>query len=134
MELLPGTDRISSLLTKFLDVQSRRAEVVAGNLANADTPGFAAKELDFEEFLDRAAKDALAPRQPVTGKGVAALLFEEGPRVVEQETGAVGLDGNNVDTGREMSTLAEVGVKHLTGTQILQLRLRTLRSAIREGR
>lgn len=130
MGFLPGADAITQLLTTFLDVQGRRAELVAGNLANADTPGFTAKELDFADFLSRAAQEAVAPGARKTGPDV----FAEGPRVIEQDTGATGLDGNNVDAGREMSTLAEVGVNHLTGTQLLQMRLRTLRAAIREGR
>src|SRR5581483_6004387 len=55
-------DRITTLLTDFLDIQSRRAELVASNLANADTPDFKAKELDFEEYLRAAARHAVAPK------------------------------------------------------------------------
>ena len=124
---LPGMDNITSLLGTFLDVQSRRAEVVAGNLANADTPGYVAKELDFADFLKNAATQSLAP---ATGNKQASIEA----RVVEQQSSTIGLDGNTVDPGREMSTLAEAGVKYLEGTQLLQMRLRTLRSAIREGK
>jgi len=124
---LPGMDNITSLLGTFLDVQSRRAEVVAGNLANADTPGYVAKELDFADFLRNAATQSLSP---ATGNKQASIEA----RVVEQQSSTIGLDGNTVDPGREMSTLAEAGVKYLEGTQLLQMRLRTLRSAIREGK
>ena len=124
---LPGMDNITSLLGTFLDVQSRRAEVVAGNLANADTPGYVAKELDFADFLRNAATQSLTP---ATGNKQASIEA----RVVEQQSSTIGLDGNTVDPGREMSTLAEAGVKYLEGTQLLQMRLRTLRSAIREGK
>ena len=127
---LPSTDRITSLLSSFLDVQSRRAEVVAGNVANADTPGFAAKELDFADHLRRAAGDALAPRKA----GDQATSFTEHLRVVEQTPSAIGIDGNTVDVQREMSTLADANMRFLTGTQLLQSRMRTLRTAIREGR
>jgi flagellar basal-body rod protein FlgB len=54
--------------------------------------------------------------------------------VVEESGNATGIDGNTVDMGREMSTLAEAGMDYLSGVQLLQSRLRTLRSAIREGR
>jgi flagellar basal-body rod protein FlgB len=122
-----GVDNITSLLSNFLDVQSRRSEIVAGNLANADTPGYVAKELDFAEFLRDAASESLSPsggKSPNTS----------GPRVVDQQATMIGLDGNTVDAGREMSTLAEAGMKYLEGTQLLQMRLRTLRTAIREGK
>ena len=120
-------DNITSLLGSFLDVQSRRAEVVAGNLANADTPGYVARELDFGDFLREAAAQSLAPNQ-AERKELAS------PRVVDQQSTTIGIDGNTVDPGREMSTLAEAGTKYLEGTQLLQMRLRTLRAAIREGR
>lgn len=124
---MPGLDRITSLLTDFLDVQSRRAEIVASNLANADTPGYVAQELDFAEHLRQAAHEALTPSQ-------ATPAITNGPRVIEQKNSIAGLDGNTVNTGREMSTLAETGMQFLAGAQMLQARLRLLRTAIREGR
>ena len=127
---LPGADRITSLLTSFLDVQSRRAQVVAGNIANAETPGYVAKELDFAGHLRSAARLALAP----ANANRATPSLAEAPRIVEQMTASVRLDGNTVDVGREMSTLSEAGLQYLAGTQILQSRLRTLRAALREGR
>lgn len=126
---LPGTDRITSLLTSFLDVQSRRAEVVANNLANGETPGFAAQELDFSDYLKRASREALAPSNTQKPESFAA-----GPRVIKQDAISSRLDGNNVDAAREMATLAEAGSQYLTGVQLIQSRLRTLRAAIREGR
>ena len=123
---LPGADNITSLLGMFLDVQSRRAEIVAGNLANADTPGYAAKELQFAEFLREAAQQSLAPAGTANRTGDL--------QIVEQQSAAVTPDGNSVDVSHEMSTLAEAGMKYLEGTQLLQMRLRTLRTAIREGK
>jgi flagellar basal-body rod protein FlgB len=127
---LSETDRVTSLLTDYLDVQSRRAEIVAGNLANSDTPGFKAKELDFMDHLRAAAQNSITPRNA----GGTAASINNSLSVVEQNNGIVGIDGNTVDAGREMSTLADAGMQFLSGTQMLQARFRTLRSAIREGR
>jgi flagellar basal-body rod protein FlgB len=126
---LPAMDNITSLLGSFLDVQSRRAEVVASNLANADTPGYVAREVDFADFLRNAASESLAPKAAGNQSATMGTL-----RIVEQERITIGLDGNNVNSAREMSTLADAGMKYLEGTQLLQMRLRTLRTAIREGR
>lgn len=128
MTFLPGTDRISSLLTSFLDVQSRRTEITSGNIANAETPGYKAKELNFTDYLRRASREALTPRKQ------GEESFIEQPRVTMQLGNTARLDGNNVDAGREMASLAESGMQYLNGTQLLQSRLRTLRTAIREGR
>jgi flagellar basal-body rod protein FlgB len=122
----PVSDNITSLLGTFLDVQSRRAEIVAGNLANADTPGYVARQLDFNDFLQQAAEQTLAPNQTEKKE-----LF---PRVVDQESSTIGIDGNTVDSGHEMATLAEAGGQFMMGSQLLQMRMRTLRLAIREGK
>jgi flagellar basal-body rod protein FlgB len=126
---LSEMDRVTSLLTDYLDVQSRRAEIVAGNLANADTPGFKAKELDFMDHLRSAAQNTIAPRNA----GGTAASLNNSLNVVEQNNVA-GIDGNTVDADREMVTLANAGGQFMTGVNMLQARFRTLRAAIREGR
>lgn len=130
MNILPADNTIN-LLQTFLDVQSRRAEVIAGNIANADTPGYKAQELDFEEHLRDAARLAELP-SPAARESVAASLKQ--PKLVEQETTVVGFDGNTVDVGREMSQLAQAGGSFNFGVKMLQSHLRLLRAAIREGR
>lgn len=125
----PGLDKITNLLAQFLDVHSRRAQIVSSNLANADTPGFQAQELDFAEYLEQATQEALTP-----GTNGNTSFSESAPRVIAQANRVSGLDGNNVDAGHEMATLSNAGMNYLTGTTMLQSRLRTLRMAIREGR
>lgn len=127
---LAATDNITDLLQKFLDVQSRRAQTVAGNIANADTPGYKAKELKFNDFLKDATQQAmLSPSQRRDNNLSTSSL-----RVVEQNSTSVGLDGNTVDTGKEMADLAQIGTNFNFGAKILQSRLRLLRMAIREGK
>ena len=129
MTQLPGNDRITNLLGSFLDVQSRRAEITSANIANSETPGYEAKELNFADFLRRAAREVFTKRN-----NADATSIPEQPRVTFQFGNAPRLDGNNVDMGREMTALAEAGKDFQAGSQFLQSRLRTLRTAIREGR
>lgn len=143
---LPGTDRTTSLLIFYLDTQSRRAQVVANNVANADTPGYLAREVDFAETLRRAAYDAVAPNaaEKLAPQNVALTtsnLLDAFNRpsadrleVVEQPGNAMGIDGNTVDMEHEMATLADAGMQYMSGVQLLQERFRTLRTAIREGK
>jgi flagellar basal-body rod protein FlgB len=128
MPSIPG-DNITNLLQTFMDVQSRKAEVIAGNIANADTPGYTAKELDFNEYLREAARQSALPSAQQDWNRLGS-----GPRVVEQVPTAIGLDGNTVDAGREMAELAQAGKDFNFGAKMLQSRLRILRMAIREGR
>lgn len=127
---LTAADNITELLQKFLDVQSRRAQTVAGNIANADTPGYAAKELKFDEYLREAAEQSALP----SSQRKAQNNFSSAMRIVEQTPTAIGIDGNTVDAGKEMADLAQIGTNFNFGAKMLQSRLRLLRMAIREGR
>ena len=129
MPIAPA-DNTVNLLQKFLDVQSRRAEVIGGNIANADTPGYIAKELDFADYLKDAAREAALPLSQQN----ANKSFSDSPQIIEQTPTAIGLDGNTVDSGREMSELAQTGSNFNFGVKMLQSRLRLLRTAIREGK
>ncbi|HRH41976.1 MAG TPA: flagellar basal body rod protein FlgB [Pyrinomonadaceae bacterium] len=128
MDLLPA-DNVTNLLQSFLDVQSRRAQVIAGNIANADTPNYIAKELDFEDYLREAARQSSLPLSQQKLQSAS-----EQTRIIEQKSTSIGLDGNTVDTGREMADLAQTGSNFNFGAKMLQTRLRLLRTAIREGK
>lgn len=154
---IPNATPITNLISTFLDIQSRRSQVAAANIANADTPGFTAKTVQFDEFLKLAAQK-VNPAQP----DAAALLQRTAQgfldaavpasvdihkleqiqtggaggqlTMVEQPGNPVSLDGNTVDVAAEMSTMADVGMKYLFGIQLIQSHLRGLRTAIREGK
>ncbi len=126
---LLGTDSVTNLLQTFLDVQSLRSQTIAGNIANADTPGYIAKEVDFENFLKDAARESSLPPYQQN-----QLKMTSRPNVVEQPVTTVGMDGNTVDTGREMAELAQAGSSFNFGAKMLQSRLKLLRTAIREGK
>lgn len=127
MELLPA-DNVTNLLQNFLDVQSRRAQTIAGNIANADTPGYVAKDLDFESYLKEAAEQS---HLPLSKQNLSNLAQ---PTVVDQPISVMGMDGNTVDMGSEMAKMAQTGTNFNFGAKMLQSRLRLLRTAIREGR
>lgn len=123
-------DKITELMTTFLDVQSRRAQVISGNIANADTPNYIAKKLEFDDFLKEAAHNALKPGASGDSKSLLSAL----PGIVERIPTTVGVDGNTVEVGKETIELTETGMQFLSGTKILQSRLRTLHTAIKEGK
>lgn len=127
MDIFPA-DNVTNLLQTFLDVQTKRAQVVAGNIANADTPGYVAKELDFENYLREAAEQNALPR----ARQNPSSLSE--PNIVDQPASVIGLDGNTVDMGSEMAKMAQTGTNFNFGAKMLQSRFRLLRMAIKEGR
>lgn len=125
----PKFDNVTNLLQTFLDVQTRRSQVIASNIANADTPGFTAKKLEFDEYLREAAQKS---ELPLSRQGESLSRSEM--RVVDQESEVIGMDGNTVDAGREMADLAQAGSSFNFGAKMLQARFRLIRAAIRDGR
>jgi flagellar basal-body rod protein FlgB len=108
-------DPIAGILERYMDVLSLRQKLVASNIANADTPGYKTRDLDFQaEFRN--------------------LVKGGAPNVVEV-TGLQGKhDGNNVSVDREARLLAENALRFNLASNLLRTQIRAVRSAIQEGR
>jgi flagellar basal-body rod protein FlgB len=102
-------------LGRFLTYLSERQEVIASNIANADTPGY--KTLEVEAPAD-----------------FSAALQEARDAVVEVPGLTAKNDGNNVSIDREARLLAENTIRFSLTTQLLRGQLKGIRSAIEEGR
>jgi len=115
-----------------LKVSSQRMELLATNLANADTPNFKARDIDFREALASAA----SPNS-------AATLNTTQPNHLSADAGGTGaanlkyrvplapsLDGNTVDVQLEQAAFADNAVRFQATLTFLTSRLRTLMTAI----
>jgi flagellar basal-body rod protein FlgB len=109
-------DSISAGLARALTVHHRRHEVLAANLANVETPGYRAHDVDFEQALEGA----------FTKQNPDAFA----PRVVDRPSGVGRADGNTVDIDMEMARLADNRGRFTTYAEILARRFATLRRAI----
>jgi flagellar basal-body rod protein FlgB len=106
-------DALSSNLERYMDLLSARQKLVVSNIANADTPGYKTRDIDFQgEF--RNAIDASQP-QPAEVHGLKTKN-----------------DGNNVSIDRESRLLSENDLRFSIASNLLRSRLKTLRSAIEE--
>ena len=107
------------LLSRLLDVAHVRHNVIAGNVANVNTPAYRRREVVFEDVLAQKA-----------GQSAAAAAAETKPKVVEAPGGVERADGNNVDIDAEMGRLNKNTLLTNAYTQILANRLGAMRSAI----
>lgn len=123
------------LLAQALDVRSERHRVITANIANQDTPGYQAMEVNFKEALrsvsgaplirlDRTNPSHLSPSGSAPSAAHAAVSSGSAQR----------LDGNTVNGEQEMAKLAENTLFYEATTQILNTKFRGLRNAIKEGR
>ena len=118
-----------------LKLRSQRTEVLARNLANADTPGFQARDFDFKAALAQAGGGVDAPvalktthtnqiAMPVDASG------ETSPNLKYRVPMAPALDGNTVDVQMEQANFAENSVRFQATLTILNARFRGLMTAI----
>ncbi|MDC7718505.1 flagellar basal body rod protein FlgB [Vogesella sp. DC21W] len=133
-------NKISSHLDFFqrsLDLRAARAEVIASNIANADTPGYKAVDFDFGKALksQTAAQQASGVALAQTDNRHMAAM---GSRAVEgglQHRSAVqrSLDGNTVDMDVERSAFTDNAMKYQSTLTFLNKRISGLMEAIKGG-
>lgn len=116
-----------------LRVRTERTELLARNLANADTPGYRARDIDFREALAAAGTPATAVRLAATNaqhlSGAAPAVAE--PAGLKYRTPlAPALDGNTVDVQLEQAAFADNAVRFQATLTFLSSRFRGLLTAI----
>jgi len=105
-------------LSHFLDVTAYRSGVIANNIANVDTPGYHAQDLDFRSQLTSLmSTDQESAR----------------PRVVEVAGLTERPDGNNVNIDREGLALGQTQLQFQTGVALMKSEIHRLSQAIHEG-
>lgn len=119
-----------------LKLRSQRTELLANNLANADTPNFKARDVDFRSAL-AAAGGSHAPGAPLPMTATRASHISlstdaaNGGLHVQYRTPlAPSLDGNTVDTQLEQAAFAENAVRYQASLQFLSGKFRSLLTAI----
>ncbi|MFB3901838.1 MAG: flagellar basal body rod protein FlgB [Acidobacteriota bacterium] len=127
------TDPVMQRLGAFLDYAARKQEAISSNLANAETPGYQAKDVRFEEFLrEEAASAQLTRTKPRHLPGRPRLARSA---AVETRAGdSLGNDANDVDLDQEMTALAQNVVRFSIAARLLQMKGQLLKSSIKEGK
>ncbi|MET0988288.1 MAG: flagellar basal body rod protein FlgB [Steroidobacteraceae bacterium] len=116
-----------------LKLRSQRTELLASNLANADTPNFKARDLDFKQALAQAGGADSPVRMATTGTGHIAAnnaLNGTGGELKYRTPLAPSLDGNTVDVQLEQAAFAENGVRYQATLNFLSSKFRGLLTAI----
>jgi len=121
-------------LPDALQLRARRADILAANLANADTPNYKARDIDFANALQRASGTEIAMTRTSAnhldssgGSGRVNLESSMRFRVPSQPS----LDGNTVDNDLEKGAFSENAVQYQATLHILSSRIRGLLTAIR---
>ena len=121
-----------------LKLREQRTELLARNLANADTPGFKSQDLDFRAALAASAGSTTAPgvlkatqAGHVGAMGGAGLEPGSTAAFVKYRTPlAPSLDGNTVDAQLEQAAFADNAVRYQATLQFLSSKFRSLMTVI----
>jgi flagellar basal-body rod protein FlgB len=107
-------DGLANQIEQYMDLLSARQKLVASNIANLDTPGYKAKDIDFQFEL-------------------MSLSQGQSPNVIDTPGLVVKSDGNNVSLDREARLLSENALRFSVASTLMKAQLKTVESAIKEG-
>lgn len=128
-------DNIFGVHEHAISVRSRRAEILASNLSNADTPNYKAKDIDFSEALE-AAHGASEATDLITTDDQHLASSTKMPDLALTVKYFVpfqpALDGNTVDTAIEQAKFLDNALRYQASLTFLNSRIRSLLTVIRE--
>jgi flagellar basal-body rod protein FlgB len=124
-------DNVFGIHERALLLHGERVGVLTNNIANADTPNFKARDIDFASVLG-STDDQLPLAMSVTSEGHQIALAGELPagelkyRIPYQAS----LDGNTVEMPAEQAAFAETNVRYQASLQFINTRIAELQFAI----
>jgi flagellar basal-body rod protein FlgB len=119
-----------------LGLRAERQRLIASNIANADTPGYVARDMDFAKALKEATGSAqpapaLATSQAGHLGGVPGARAEA--NLLYATPAQTNLDRNTVDMDRERANFVDNSVKYEATLRFINGGVRTMLDAIRGG-
>ena len=113
------SDGLFGIHAAALELRSQRMGLITSNIANAATPGYKAKDIDFKEALNAIETPGMEGADPIEG----ATKF----RIPLQPS----LDGNTVELATEQTAFAENAVAYQTTLAFLNGRISTITRALK---
>ena len=134
--MLDKLDAALRFNTEALNLRAQRQEILASNIANADTPGYQARDIDFASQLKQVMANGRAP-----GSGLALAVTSA--RHIPAETSSPpsldlmyripdqpSLDGNTVDMDRERTQFADNSLKYQTDLTLISSQIKGMMSVL----
>ena len=121
-------DNALGVHAQALGLRSKRMELLARNIANADTPHFKAKDVDFRSVLKQSREDALNSTHNLHMK--IAMEEDSGGEKYRVPFNA-SFDGNTVEMNVEQAKFGQVAADYQTTLNILENRVSGIRRALR---
>ncbi|MEY8879140.1 MAG: flagellar basal body rod protein FlgB [Leptothrix sp. (in: b-proteobacteria)] len=131
-------DRLSDTLnfqSQALLLRAERQRLIASNIANADTPDYVARDMDFAATLRQATgQQAPAATLATTAAGHIPLQGQDGraaPQLLYARASQTNLDRNTVDMDRERASFTDNAIKYEATLRFMNQGVRTMLEAIK---
>ena len=121
-------DTALSTHAQSLTARSQRVEVLAQNIANADTPNFKARDIEFKKVFRSASEDTM---QTTKNKHMALPMDESGDGMMYRIPFNVAFDGNTVELNVEQAQYGKAAAEYQATVNFLQDEISGLRKALR---
>lgn len=120
-------------------LRAQRAELISNNIANADTPGYKARDIDFQSVLEsQTARQTNAPRSLSTAglrqthpDHLSASVTTTNNETLYRTPTMPSLDGNSVDVQMEQTAFAENTIQYLASLRFVNGKIKGMMSAIK---
>lgn len=121
-------DKTTDALAATIQMRQIRHNVTSANIANAETPHYHAKKVDFENALASAIETQGIVGDSLGGKPIKNVKAD----VYENPDTAVNNDGNTVDLEKEMAALSENSIMYKAALQLINKKMAALKYALGE--
>ena len=133
LAMIDALDKLFQFHQNALNVRAFRQQLLASNIANADTPGYKARDIDFSAAL----RDATAGRpvstqslRATSDKHLAGAAGDEPAAVLYRSVQQPSIDGNTVDMDMERNRFAENAVHYDANLTFLNSQIKLLLAAL----
>lgn len=119
-----------------LNLRAQRQQLLASNIANADTPNFKARDIDFNKALQGAMAKGMPTQAPALAKTATVHLSAGGGNMVgdapllyrKEQQGNI--DGNTVNMDVERNQFTDNAIRYEAGLTLINAQIRKMMSAI----
>jgi len=116
---------------KALVVRSRRAELLASNIANGDTPGYKARDIDFKSTFENVQAQQSQGLNLTHSNHIQQSTQVSGMDVLYRIPNQSSLDGNTVDSQLEKSAFAENALRYQASLTFLDMKFKGIVAALK---
>ncbi len=130
-----GLESVFGMHEQALHLRAERNEVLAQNLANADTPGYKARDFDFAQALERAtgAGSNRVELETTNNRHIDPGRQPGDPEMQYRTPMQPSLDGNTVETDAEKAAFGENATRYQASLMILNRKISGMSELLKGG-